>query len=283
MNPDTGKLGMSYSKFKSKDLSKLGHLILQVSSILKLIWDLRVIVLTLFISCGCKYCDTRFCYSISLKLAALCWYLIYLVNDFVISKPKHSLSRMWQYKLLNEMIFLCSAIVSFNIKKMLPSQVAELLKLLEVRRGQEDDDEFIECNNMTIINLVLKFLGPTHERNLTTIMLLIQVKPKQPKEPPTCTLEKTWMLSLFRCRWWEVRWRLGSVTTWCASSMMSRGWQSNSCFWNNFTGSLFVPFQIFYYLIYFWSSASMCGKDSVSGWLQLARICSHHTLHRNIT
>lgn len=30
LNPDTGKLGMSYSKFKRKDLSKLGHLILKV-------------------------------------------------------------------------------------------------------------------------------------------------------------------------------------------------------------------------------------------------------------
>lgn len=56
-----------------------------------------------------------------------------------------------------------------------PQQVAELLKLLEVRRGQEGDDEFIECNNMTLINLVLKLLGPTHERNLTVIMLIIQV------------------------------------------------------------------------------------------------------------
>lgn len=47
--------------------------------------------------------------------------------------------------------------------------------LLDVRRGQDGDDEFIECNNMTLINLVLKILGPTHERNLTAIMLLIQV------------------------------------------------------------------------------------------------------------
>lgn len=54
-------------------------------------------------------------------------------------------------------------------------KVAETLWLLEVRRGQEGDDEFIECNNMTLINLVLKVLGPTHERNLTAIMLLIQV------------------------------------------------------------------------------------------------------------
>lgn len=53
--------------------------------------------------------------------------------------------------------------------------MAELLKLLEVRRGQ-DGDEFIECNNMTLINLVLKILGPVHERNLTVIMLAIQVR-----------------------------------------------------------------------------------------------------------
>ena len=44
-----------------------------------------------------------------------------------------------------------------------------------MRRSQEGDDDFIECNNMTLINLVLKFLGPTHERTLTVIMLIIQV------------------------------------------------------------------------------------------------------------
>lgn len=57
----------------------------------------------------------------------------------------------------------------------LSEQVAELLKLLEVRSSHEGDDDFIECNNMTLINLVLKLLGPTHERNLTAIMLIIQV------------------------------------------------------------------------------------------------------------
>lgn len=64
----------------------------------------------------------------------------------------------------------------YNNNTFDPQQVAELLKLLEVRRGQEGDDDFIECNNMTLINLVLKFLGPIHERNLTVIMLIIQVR-----------------------------------------------------------------------------------------------------------
>jgi len=61
--------------------------------------------------------------------------------------------------------------------------VAELLRVLEVRRGQEEDDEFIECNNMTLINLVLKVLGPVHERSLTIIMLLIQVSRVQVAGP----------------------------------------------------------------------------------------------------
>ncbi|XP_051979763.1 UDP-N-acetylglucosamine--dolichyl-phosphate N-acetylglucosaminephosphotransferase [Xyrauchen texanus] len=54
-------------------------------------------------------------------------------------------------------------------------KVAEMLYLLDVQRGLEGDDEFIECNNMTLINLVLKLLGPTHERTLTTIMLFIEL------------------------------------------------------------------------------------------------------------
>lgn len=64
----------------------------------------------------------------------------------------------------------------FNKDAFQPLQVTELLKLQEVQRSQEGDDDLIECNNMTIINLVLKVLGPTQERNLTVIMLLIQVR-----------------------------------------------------------------------------------------------------------
>ncbi|MGH0187199.1 UNVERIFIED_CONTAM: hypothetical protein FKN15_023063 [Acipenser sinensis] len=82
LDPATGKLGMSYSKFKSRDLSKLGELLLKVAS---------------------------------------------------------------------------------------------ALRVVEVRRGLEEDGEFMECNNLTLINFVLKLIGPTHERTLTVIMLLIQV------------------------------------------------------------------------------------------------------------
>ncbi|OCT72420.1 UDP-N-acetylglucosamine--dolichyl-phosphate N-acetylglucosaminephosphotransferase [Xenopus laevis] len=82
LDPTTGKLGMSYSKFKSKELSKLGDVIIKVG---------------------------------------------------------------------------------------------EVLYVLDVKRAQGEDGEYMEVNNMTLINFVLKLIGPTHERNLTLLMLLIQV------------------------------------------------------------------------------------------------------------
>jgi len=36
-------------------------------------------------------------------------------------------------------------------------------------------DGTTEINNLTIINFVLKLVGPTHERTLTTYMLILQI------------------------------------------------------------------------------------------------------------
>lgn len=55
-------------------------------------------------------------------------------------------------------------------------QIAEQLCLVNVRQGTDKDGEFTECNNMTLINFVLKLIGPTPEQNLTVLLLLIQVR-----------------------------------------------------------------------------------------------------------
>lgn len=55
-------------------------------------------------------------------------------------------------------------------------QVAEKLCLVNVHQGTDKDGEFTECNNMTLINFVLKLIGPTPEQNLTVLLLLIQVR-----------------------------------------------------------------------------------------------------------
>ena len=53
--------------------------------------------------------------------------------------------------------------------------IFRVLGLVDVIYTIKDGDEYIECSNMTIINLTIKILGPTHERSLTTILLVLQV------------------------------------------------------------------------------------------------------------
>ncbi|NXP02555.1 GPT acetylglucosaminephosphotransferase, partial [Thinocorus orbignyianus] len=54
-------------------------------------------------------------------------------------------------------------------------KAVKILHVVDVRSGTDEDGEYTECNNMTLINFVIKLIGPTHERNLTLLLLLIQV------------------------------------------------------------------------------------------------------------
>ncbi|NXG66663.1 GPT acetylglucosaminephosphotransferase, partial [Hemiprocne comata] len=54
-------------------------------------------------------------------------------------------------------------------------KAVQILHVVDVRNGTDEDGEYTECNNMTLINFVIKLIGPTHERNLTLLLLLIQV------------------------------------------------------------------------------------------------------------
>ncbi|XP_021231517.1 UDP-N-acetylglucosamine--dolichyl-phosphate N-acetylglucosaminephosphotransferase isoform X2 [Numida meleagris] len=54
-------------------------------------------------------------------------------------------------------------------------KVEKILHIVDVRSGMDEDGEYSECNNMTLINFVIKLIGPIHERNLTLLLLLIQV------------------------------------------------------------------------------------------------------------
>ncbi|XP_023381629.1 UDP-N-acetylglucosamine--dolichyl-phosphate N-acetylglucosaminephosphotransferase isoform X2 [Pteropus alecto] len=54
-------------------------------------------------------------------------------------------------------------------------KVAESFQLVTVHQSENEDGAFTECNNMTLINLLLKVFGPMHERNLTLLLLLLQI------------------------------------------------------------------------------------------------------------
>ena len=53
--------------------------------------------------------------------------------------------------------------------------VFETFKLVDVTRDVGEDKKFIEINNLTLINFVLRLAGPTNEKILTIYILLIQV------------------------------------------------------------------------------------------------------------
>ena len=47
--------------------------------------------------------------------------------------------------------------------------------MVAVEEEVGEDKNEIRVNNLTLINFVLKFIGPTHEQTLTVYMMVIQV------------------------------------------------------------------------------------------------------------
>lgn len=54
-------------------------------------------------------------------------------------------------------------------------RIMETFRLVDVERNVGEDKKFIEVNNFTLINFVLRLAGPTNEKILTTYILVIQV------------------------------------------------------------------------------------------------------------
>lgn len=50
-------------------------------------------------------------------------------------------------------------------------KILKIVKLLDSRESKD----IMECNNLTLLNLVLIYSGPVREASLTKILLLIQV------------------------------------------------------------------------------------------------------------
>ncbi|XP_077985577.1 UDP-N-acetylglucosamine--dolichyl-phosphate N-acetylglucosaminephosphotransferase-like [Glandiceps talaboti] len=54
-------------------------------------------------------------------------------------------------------------------------KIFSIFGLVDFREDIGEDGQYMECNNLTIINFVIKLIGPTHERRLTIYLLIIQV------------------------------------------------------------------------------------------------------------
>ena len=72
----------------------------------------------------------------------------------------------------------CMSLVRFKLpKNALTSNMISLLsrtKLLEVKRTNIDDCEYVEINNMTLTNLVVKYFGPLNGHRFVAYILSMQ-------------------------------------------------------------------------------------------------------------
>lgn len=93
----------------------------------------------------------------------------------IIPCPRHRMPRLNTKTGKLEMSYSKFKTKSLSFLGTFILKVAESLRLVTVHRGESEDGAFTECNNMTLINLLLKVFGPTHERNLTLLLLLLQV------------------------------------------------------------------------------------------------------------
>lgn len=93
----------------------------------------------------------------------------------IIPCPRHRMPRLNTKTGKLEMSYSKFKTKSLSFLGTFILKVAESLRLVTVHRGESEDGAYTECNNMTLINLLLKVFGPTHERNLTVLLLLLQV------------------------------------------------------------------------------------------------------------
>ncbi|XP_046388610.1 UDP-N-acetylglucosamine--dolichyl-phosphate N-acetylglucosaminephosphotransferase [Ischnura elegans] len=51
----------------------------------------------------------------------------------------------------------------------------KVLRIIDLKENIGEDGKFMECNNLTLINFILLWIGPTHEKKLCQILLVVQV------------------------------------------------------------------------------------------------------------
>ncbi|XP_040508199.1 UDP-N-acetylglucosamine--dolichyl-phosphate N-acetylglucosaminephosphotransferase isoform X2 [Gallus gallus] len=92
----------------------------------------------------------------------------------IIPCPRHRLPRLNPTTGKLEMSYSKFKTKSLSTLGTYILKVVKILHIVDVRSGMDEDGEYSECNNMTLINFVIKLIGPIHERNLTLLLLLIQ-------------------------------------------------------------------------------------------------------------
>ncbi len=89
--------------------------------------------------------------------------------------PRHRLPRYNEATDLREMSTTKFKESDLKILGKMFLYTFELFRVVHVERTVEDGVTFVEMNNLTLINFLLKIFGPLHERTLTILLLTLQV------------------------------------------------------------------------------------------------------------
>ena len=89
--------------------------------------------------------------------------------------PRHRLPKYNEDSDLREMSTVEFKACDLKFLGKLCLYVLSWVGLGPLRRFTKDSEEYIEINNFTLINLLLRFFGPTHELKLTIYILVIQI------------------------------------------------------------------------------------------------------------
>ncbi|GBN96840.1 UDP-N-acetylglucosamine--dolichyl-phosphate N-acetylglucosaminephosphotransferase [Araneus ventricosus] len=88
--------------------------------------------------------------------------------------PRHRLPRFNREQNVLEASTVIFRETSLSFLGRLSLFVAKTFRLVHIKQEVRDKEVYTECTNFTLINFMLKVLGPTHERTLTIYLLTIQ-------------------------------------------------------------------------------------------------------------
>merc|ERR1719245_445799 len=89
--------------------------------------------------------------------------------------PRHRLPKYNEETNLREMSTVEFKASDLKFLGKLCLYVLSWVGLGPLRKFTKDSEEYIEINNFTLINLLLRLCGPTHEQRLTIYILLVQI------------------------------------------------------------------------------------------------------------
>ena len=89
--------------------------------------------------------------------------------------PRHRLPKYNSDSDLREMSSVIFKLSELKLTGRFVLKLFTLLKIVKYEIVTKDGQEYIEINNLTLINFILYICGPLHEQTLTVVLLLFQI------------------------------------------------------------------------------------------------------------